>query len=191
MLEDPTCDSWTLIAATFSDAADNGWGNRDPEFPESAWTSDQRAQYEAVGAALRGTADRTTKLAIETPHRVMNELYSQFAAYSRAYADALPGYTDLDDHLIRVAIGASSALSAICNSIDHGSAGARAPLIAAAALTPGQLAHFDPAQPQRFLQSGNTVCGDWLSAVDEFDNAIAAWKLLDPNVPASEMNFDQ
>lgn len=191
VLEDPTCVAWTPIAASFANAAENGWGDRDPAIAENKWTSDQRAQYEAVGAALRSSADRTVELAIETPNRVMNELYSQFIAYARAYANALPSYVEADDHLIRVAIGASSALSAICSAIDYGSAGARSPLVAAAAPTPGRFDQFDPEQPARLLESGNPICGDWLAAINRFDDAIAAWKVLDPNVPANEMSLDQ
>jgi len=41
-------------------------------------------------------------LAKRTPHRVMRELYEQFIAYSRAYADRIPTYTPPDDNFALV-----------------------------------------------------------------------------------------
>ena len=58
-----------------------------------------RAQYEAVGQAMRSAADQMVPLVKLTPHRVMRELYEQFIAYSRAYAERIPTYTPQDDNL--------------------------------------------------------------------------------------------
>lgn len=186
--EDPTCQRWTGIATTFGQAANNGWGERNPGVPASAWTPDQRNQYEAVGAAMRGMADRAVELARSTPHRVMRELYEQFIAYARAYADRIGTYTEKDDRLVRVAIGASSALSAICDAITYGSAGARDPLVATAAPPADHAASVDPAQPERFLASESPICSEWLAAVDRYAVETAAWQALDPNIPANELD---
>ena len=49
--------------------------------------------YESVGKAMRSAADQTVNLVKSTPHRVMRELYEQFIAYARAFADTVPTYT--------------------------------------------------------------------------------------------------
>ncbi len=56
---------------------------------------------------MRSAADQMVALAKLTPHRVMRELYEQFIAYSRAYADRIPTYTPPDDNLALVAVSCS------------------------------------------------------------------------------------
>ena len=72
---------------------------------------------------------RSVQLAKLTPHRVMRELYEQFIAYARAYSDAIPTYTSIDNHLAGVALSSSGALTFACTAIEWGSAQAWAPLI--------------------------------------------------------------
>ena len=188
ILEDPTCQSWTPIAAAFAHASANGWDTRDPAIPATQWTAEQKDQYEAVGAALRDGADRTVDLARKTPHRVMRELYEQFIAYSRAYVEQIPDYTAASDHLARVSIGISTTLNAVCDSITYGAAGARSPLVARAAPPKEFGAAGDPEQAERFLPSPNSVCPEWLSAAKQFSNDTAAWRSIDPNTPASGLD---
>lgn len=189
--EDTTCESWQGVATTFGQAANNGWGDRDPAVPASAWTPDQRNQYQAVGAAMGGMADRSIALARQTPHRAMRQLYEQFIAYSREYVKRLETYTEQDDRLVRIAIGASSALTAMCDAITFGSAGARAPLVAAAAPPADNAIAMDPEQPERFLTSDNPICAEWLNVIARYDADTSAWQSLDPNVPASELDSTQ
>ena len=54
-----------------------------------------------LGNAMRSAADQTVDLVKLTPHRVMRELYEQFIAYARAFADSVPTYTADDDSLGR------------------------------------------------------------------------------------------
>ena len=70
-----------------------------------------RDQFEAVGQAFRNAADQMVALAKLTPHRVMRELYEQYIAYSRAYADSIATYSPADDNLALVAVAASNALN--------------------------------------------------------------------------------
>ena len=189
--EDPTCAAWTNISNTFGQAASNGWDRRDPAVPAAEWTPDLRNQYEAVSAAMASAADRTVVLAKTTPHRVVRELYEQFIAYSRAYIESLQSYTEEDDRLVRVAVSSSSALSAICDAIAYGSAGARSPLVARAAPPSKTPAVSDPAQASRFLEMSDPVCAEWLEAVSKFDTDSAAWRSLDPNTPATELDPSQ
>ncbi|WP_131722053.1 hypothetical protein [Mycolicibacterium obuense] len=191
VLEDPTCESWEHIANSFGQAANNGWDRRDPATPATAWTPDARNQYEAFGAATESAADRSNELAKQTPHRVMRELYQQFAAYGRAYADSLSSYEQKDDHLIRVAISGSSALTAICRALTYGSAGARSPLIADAAPSMTPPAATQSESPQLFLQSNIPACSEWMPVVNQFEVDSSAWRSVDPNIAASQMNLTQ
>ena len=49
----------------------------------------------------------------------------------------------------------------------------------------------NPANPQPFLTSDNSVCGDWKSSLDQFGKNTADWQKLDPNVPAIYWNREQ
>src|SRR3954463_16618494 len=73
--EDPTCASTTPILTALADEEKKGWDARDPSIAASAWTPTGRAQYEAVGRAMRSAADQMVPLVKLTPHRVMRELY--------------------------------------------------------------------------------------------------------------------
>lgn len=131
ILEDPSCKTRYPIASTLDSRTRNGWEKRDPAVPAAEWTPEIRAQYDAAGQAFRDAADQLVPSAKLTPHRVMRELYEQFIAYARAYADSIPGYAPIDNNLAAAAIQASDALSRICAAIDYGSAAARGPLVPA------------------------------------------------------------
>ncbi len=92
--EDPTCAAVSTNPRRTRGPSSVTVGTaRDPSISASAWTPAIRAQYEAVGQAMRSAADQMVSLVKLTPHRVMRELYEQFIAYSRAYADRIPTYT--------------------------------------------------------------------------------------------------
>jgi hypothetical protein len=185
--EDPSCAPWAPINNTLTQTEQqNGWDKRDPSIPASAWSPEQRTQFEAVGTAMRHAADQMVALAKLTPHRVMRELHEQSIAYLRAYADSIPDYTANDDHLARVAVAAAYAVLSVCNAITYGSAAARGPLLAAPAPPTQVSPPGDPAKPQRFLTAGNSICSDWEADLSDDAAASAAWLKTDPNVPASQ-----
>lgn len=64
--EDPSCAPWTPITNTLAGVESKGWTTRDPSIPASSWTPELRAQYEAVGKALRNAADQAVPLAKKT-----------------------------------------------------------------------------------------------------------------------------
>jgi hypothetical protein len=184
--EDPTCASTTPILQTLADQQANGWDKRDPSIPASAWTPAVRAQYESIGQAMRGTADQIVALTKLTPHRVMRELYAQYVAYARTYADRIPEYTPPDDKPALVAVTTANTIGDICSALNYGSAPARGPLLSPPP-TPSQIAHVsDPGDPQRFLTEPNSVCADWASAVSQFQNDTVAWVATNPDIPASQ-----
>ena len=184
--DDPSCAAWLPITNTLSDTSRNGWVQRDPSIPASSWSEEQRSQYEQVGQAMRAAADQTEPLTKLATHRVMRELYEQFIAYARAYADAIPTYTSPDDPLVRAASTATNVITRICQAISSGSAAARAPLIPDGTAPdrigdPGNSAH-----PERFLTSTDSVCPDWQAASDQFLAEIATWlRLTRTSLPAS------
>ncbi|CAN3126399.1 hypothetical protein ACNUDN_00156 [Mycobacterium sp. smrl_JER01] len=189
--QDPTCEAWMSVVAGFAHASDGGWNTRDPKIPATQWTSELRNQYQAVEAAMLEASQRTIDLAKQTPHRVMRILYEQFAAYSRAYIDRLPSYREPDDHLVRVAIGFSTGLNAICDSIAFGVAGARAPLVPGASAPHGIDRDPRPEDAQIFLNSPSSICDQWLSSAKRFTDDTAAWRTVDPNVSSADLNADQ
>jgi hypothetical protein len=140
---------------------------------------------------MRNAADRAVSLANQTPHRVMRELYEQFIAYGRAYADSIPNYTPADDFWAGANISATSALGAICDAIDYGSAVNRAPTVqpgdpASTVATPS-----NPNHPQRFLAKPDPSCSGWVQQADKFDADMTEWAKLDVSIPASQWSPQQ
>ena len=188
--DDPTCADWTGIDATLQAAEQTSWIGRDPSIPSSKWTPSSRDSYDSVAAAMRTAADQTAELARQTPHRVMRELYEQTIAYLRAYADSLPSYTAVDDHLVLTAAATRSALSSICTSISNGSAAARAMSSAAAKPSPASTA--STGDPTPFLvPPADPVCAQWHSLVAKYTAGFAAWRATDPAVAADQWSASQ
>jgi hypothetical protein len=189
--EDPTCAPSQPILDALEGQARNGWDARDPSIPASAWTPAIRAQYEAVGQAMRRAADQLVQMARLTPHRVMRELFEQYIAYSRAYADRIPTYTPPDDQLALASTSALNAVAQICAASRYGSASARGALVPAPP-APSQITPpGDPANPQRFLTSPNSVCAVWIAASTQLQSDTAAWAAIHSDIPASQWTPDQ
>jgi hypothetical protein len=190
--EDPTCAPSSPIFETLASREHNGWDTRDPAIPASQWTPAMRSQYDDVGEAWRSAADQIVPLAKLTPHRVMRELYEQFAAYTRAYAGRIPTYTPPDNNLALVSNSAADAISRICAAVGYGSAAARGPLVSSPP-APLQLASpaTDPAEPRRFLTESNPVCSEWSASWAQFQKDTVDWLATDPDIPASQWTPEQ
>ena len=131
---------------------------------------------------MRSAADQMVPLVKRTSHRVMRELYEQFIAYSRAYAERIPTYTPQDDYLAQVAVTAGNVIGDMCAAISYGSASARRPLVSPPA-TPSEVAPAgDAAEPQRFLPEPNPVCANWTTALAQFQGGTAAWRDQSPQI---------
>lgn len=191
LTEDPTCMAQHPLFTDWLSGVKNGWENRDPSIPASAWTPELRAQYNQVAQAMRDTSEKLKSLVKLTPHRVMRELYQQFMAYANAYAESVPNYTVEDDSLAGVTITAADAIGNICAAIGFGSAATRGPLVPPLP-APSQVAPVgDVANPTRFMTAENPVCGDWVRTLNEFDSDTAMWRKTDPNIPGSEWSPEQ
>lgn len=189
--EDPSCMAQSPILETFAAQQPKGWVERDPGILSEAWTSEMRNEYTQVQGAMRNAADQMIPLAKLTPHRVMRELYEQFIAYSRAYADGVETYSPPVDHFARVSITAADAISRICAAVGYGSAAARAPLVPLGAPPSETAALGDPSNPQRFLTGPNDVCADWDTALRQFQGDTSDWLKTDPDVPGSQWTPEQ
>ena len=166
----------------------NGWDARDPSIPAPAWTPAVRAQYEAVGQAMRSAADQMVPLVELTPHRVMRELYEQFIAYARAYVERIPTYTAADDHLVGVSNSVMDSISRICAAINYGSASARGPLVPSASSPEHIAALGNPADPQRFLTEPNSACADWDAALSQFGTDTVDWLAIPLRYPRESVD---
>lgn len=188
--DEPTCDKFLSINHGMANQQRNGWDKRDPSIPATDWTPQQRAQYQAVGASMRNAADQFVSLAKQTPHRVVRELYQQFIAYARAYADDIGTYTASDDYLALTAVNASSALYSSCSAISQGSASTWS--VAVPAAPPSRpVAPGDPANPNRFITAEESVCNDWITRWDRYSTDASAWGRMDPQIPATQWTPEQ
>lgn len=191
ILEDPSCKTQYPVISALQSRTKNGWENRDPTLPATDWTPEVRSQYEAVAQALRTAADQLIPSAKLTPHRVMRELYEQFIAYGRAYADSIPTYTAIDNNLAVVVASVSDAIDRICAAIDYGSAAARGPLVPALS-APSEVALVrNPADAQKLLSDPNPVCPEWGSVMEQFFANIEAWNGTNPDIPGVEWSPEQ
>ncbi|MGY1992474.1 hypothetical protein [Mycolicibacterium fortuitum] len=189
--EDPSCAAWAPIQSTLAEVSHKGWSDRDPSIPASVWNADQRAQYQAVAAAMRSAADQTVALVKLARHRAMRELYEQFITYARAYADTIPTYTAADDSFALTANTITGALDSICAAIGYGSAAARAPLVAGGELPVEVGIEPELSNPSRFMTSPDPICPDWKTALDQFAAQTAAWSEMKSDIPASQWSPEE
>jgi len=188
---DPTCDSWRALQDTLASSQSDGWRKRDPSAPASDWTPQQRAQYEAAGTGMRTAADQAVGLAKQTPHRVMRELYEQFIAYGRAYADSLATYTPDNDFLAGANISLSSAIAGVCDAITFGKVVSRASSVPSASSPSRHPDLGDPADPQKFLKEPGRQCSEWVADAATFREQLRAWELVDPKIAATDWTPEQ
>lgn len=191
--EDPSCAPLMPILTTLAGVEDNGWAQRDPSLPASVWGPELRSQYQAVGKAMRDAADQMTPLIRLTTTRVLRQLYQQFIAFSRAYADSIPTYTPQDNELAHAAVDAGEVLSNICQAITFGAASARGPLVPQAAPPAALTPPDNGREPQKFVTENDAICESWRSEISSYyDNpSVIAWASIDPNIPATQWTSDQ
>ncbi|MCV7068087.1 hypothetical protein H7H51_24500 [Mycolicibacterium farcinogenes] len=191
ILEDASCATRYPVLSAFESRTKNGWERRDPAVAATDWTPEIRGQYEAAGQAFRDAADQIIPSAKLTPHRVMRELYEQFIAYARAYSDSIPNYTPKDNNSAVVAVSAADAIARICNAVDYGSAAARGPLVPELP-SPSEVGPVrDPADAQKLVSEPNSVCQEWVSAMEQYFANSESWNQTSPDVPGVEWSPEQ
>ncbi|WP_232004806.1 hypothetical protein [Mycobacterium sp. ACS1612] len=190
--EDPTCAAWSKVGGGLTDAEQRvRWPDRDPSVPAASWSPDQRTTFESVAQAMNGAADQAIALAKATPHRVMRELYEQFIAYARAFAQRIPSYTPRDNDLARVADGVGGVLANVCGAITYGSAQAEAPLVRVADPPSSVSPPSDSAEPRRLLTDDNAICSEWVSLLKKFLDDTASWQAISETIPATQWTSEQ
>ncbi|TQR85776.1 hypothetical protein D8S82_14520 [Mycobacterium hodleri] len=183
---EPTCATFVGINNSLADLQTQGWGaQRKALGPASEWTPEQRSRVEAVATGMRNAANQSVALAKQTPHRVVRELYEQFIANGRAYADSVRDYVPADDGLASANVNASSAIIGICNTITFGSSNRGLGVDPAASPTT-IAAPQDPQKSLPFITEPTSTCSEWVSRLDNFNSETTAWADADPSVPASE-----
>jgi hypothetical protein len=186
IIDEPTCDAWAPIPINVSAAQNGGWVQRDPEIPTGDWSPELRSQYQSVGQALRTAADAAIPLAQRTPHRIIRELYDQYIAYARAYADAISVYSADDNELVLAVNSAAQAITSICNSINNRSAAARSALVNPVPAPNPLPSNADPTTPARMLIDSNPICQDWLASSAQFESDIAPMLAIDYKLTAAQ-----
>lgn len=191
LTDDPTCTAFTGINNGLADVQGSGWGDQRAVLgPRDEWTPEQLAQVESVATAMRNAADRVVALTKQTPHRLMRELYEQFIAYGRAYADSVPQYQPQNDGLASANVNATSMIVGICKAISNGAAGEA--LAVAAADPPTALAGIDdPAALSTFIESPEPSCSTFKRLSDQFNQNTVDWQAVDTNLDASQWTPEQ
>lgn len=189
--DEPTCDAYIKVNDSVAALETQGWGDlRDNLGPRSTWTPQQQSEVEEVAKGIRNATGQLVALAKQTPHRVMRELYGQYIAYGRAYADSIPDYEPSNNRLADVNVAVGNALAAICTAIDNGAANRS--LIQSPIDPPTEVAPVgDPANPERFLISPNPLCASWIVREGELATATADWANLDGNIPGTQWSPEQ
>jgi hypothetical protein len=189
--EDDTCGVWDNVQTAISVARNSGWDDRDPWVQSSTWTPDQRAQFEAVGDALRTGADTAVKLVAQTPHRTMRELYEAFIVYGRGYSDGLLNYQPMDDYLAQTSIAAADTITHICAANRSKVTGVQAPKLAPVPPPSTAPVVGDPTEPKRFLSQPNPSCAEWTTNETALRDQLQTWSALDPNIAVGQLDKEQ
>lgn len=183
--EDASCEPLQPIYKALYDGEQNGWQNRNISVPKSAWDARDEKMFTDVGNTFRKTADATAALAKLTQHRTMRELYGQFAAYSRTYADHIPTYTPNDENLAQASIVSMNMILSICQAITNGAAENRGRMINAAAPPTSIAPVTDPDKPTLLMTTPDPQCEPMLQAVKDIDAdpVIINWQKEPYDIP--------
>lgn len=183
--EDASCEQLQPIYKALYDGEQNGWSKRNLGIPKSAWDARDEKMFTDVGNTFRKTADATVALAKLTQHRTIRELYGQFAAYARAYADHIPTFTPNDENLAEAAVISMNMINSICQAITNGAAENRGRMINAAAPPTNIAPVTDPDKPALLMTSPDPQCEPMLQAGKEIDAdpAIINWQKEPYDIP--------
>lgn len=198
---DPTCSEWKTVSETWFGSPLENWTDTHPGQPDpvvtpgNAWTPEQRAAATSSAGPMRLAVSRTISLAKATPHRVTRQLYEQFVAYGRAFADMLnDNYLPSGVNLGAVAEASSNALVSICHVVANGAAATRSALANPTDAPQHPAPPQDPARPQRFATASDfATCGALASVIHIYtDNpTVKDWVASDHGVAVSAWSPQQ
>jgi hypothetical protein len=107
------CAEWEATALAFSDET-SAWRSIDPKISAAEWTPEQRAINNSAAATMRANADTVERLGRDSGNPILEDLAVLGAQYRRAYASALPTYTEADNFLSEAASNAVKAVNFGC-----------------------------------------------------------------------------
>lgn len=93
------------------------------------WSAEQRDIMNKAASATRAAADRLIPAISQTPNRFVRQLYEQYVAASRAFADSVPNYTPSQGGYFYVASFIRNAVESICIVINNGGLNIYAPKV--------------------------------------------------------------
>lgn len=192
IVDDPTCAAWEQASRDLADTAQSvNWVGRDSVVPVADWNDEQKAMYAKVSQAMMRAADQAEKLSKVTPHRVMRELYGQYAAYARFFNGRLPDYGAKDGDVAAGADTLAVAVSDICAAVVNRVAAQVTPPLP----NPQPPSKVDGVSAAvvlaRMQPSPNPICPDWETSVQKFSDDTADWVKFDPAVPAANWTAEQ
>lgn len=168
--EEPTCQA---AADVHRDLLGREVGNLSGSVRSSSeWSSAERDEMNDAADAYRRTASRMEPLIAQSPNRFVQELYGQFIAYSRTFADRVPDYTREDGNFADAAGSAYDAIDHLCKAIENGEPLEYVPRIPPITDIPAP-APTDPARQAPAVAAGMAGCQDW-DALDTLSAAMYA-----------------
>lgn len=113
----PLCQEWATTADQFLSDID-AWRHTDSNVPASQWSPEQKTLSEEVAPVMRSSADALTALGRRSENPIWQDFAELAAQYRRAYAQALPTYTQADVYLYYVALYTSGVIRGACDAAE-------------------------------------------------------------------------
>lgn len=165
VLDEPTCGELKRITEKF-DSYTPGL-----EFAVGVdgadWTAEQRRLMIAEADTKRLAADEAVALIGQTPNPMVRQLYGQYVAHARAFADAVRNSSyEQGDGNHRLATGnVDAAVSAICTTIETGRPDVFASMVAPIHIDTTPPPPVDPINPALVI-TRIANCVDWANPVE-------------------------
>jgi hypothetical protein len=134
------------------------------------WTAAERDAMNTAATAYRTAADRLAPYVAQSPNRFVQELYGQYIAYNRAFADSIANYVPDDRHYSDAAQSAFDTVDKLCISIERGQPDEYVPMVPPITDLPAP-PPVDPANPGLAVAAGMAGCEDW-QALSTLSSAI-------------------
>ncbi|WP_210687533.1 hypothetical protein, partial [Mycolicibacterium sp. GESEQ-9] len=110
------CQEWQTAAAQFLSDID-AWRHTDSNIPVGQWTPEQRALSAQIEPVLKTSADTLAELGRRSGNAIWSDFAELAAQYRRAYAQALPTYTQADVNLYYVGLYTPGMVRGACDAV--------------------------------------------------------------------------
>lgn len=114
---DPICEPWISALNNFNtDPAISAWFKTDPNIPASSWTPDLRAVNEAIVSPMKEFTNSISQLGANSQNPSIQDFATLAVQYGSSFIEALPTYTQPDEHLYDVLRYAPGIISGACKA---------------------------------------------------------------------------